>query len=89
MMLTGKTPNYGDRNFLSVNLFTSSHSGQAAEPTSTLQEPRRRTAWAMVRLLNFLGAFVKFRKAAISFVMSVRLFARLHGITRPPLDGFS
>jgi len=36
-----------------------------------------------------LGAFSKFRKATISFVMSVRLSVRPHGTTRLPLDGFS
>jgi hypothetical protein len=36
------------------------------------------------KLLYFLGTFAKFRKATISFVMSVRP----HG-TRLPLDGFS
>jgi len=36
-----------------------------------------------------LGAFEKLRKVTISFVMSVRLFVRRHGITRLPLDGFS
>jgi len=36
-----------------------------------------------------LGAFAKSRKATISFVMSVRLSDRPHGIARLPLDGFS
>ena len=37
----------------------------------------------------FLGAFAKFRKATISFVMSVRLSVRPHETARLPLDGFS
>jgi hypothetical protein len=40
-----------------------------------------------------LGAFVKQRKATISFVMSLRLYVRPsvrpHGITQLPLDQFS
>ena len=40
-------------------------------------------------LIFFLGAFAKFRKAAISFVMSIRSSIRPHGTTRLPLDGFS
>jgi len=36
-------------------------------------------------LERFLGAFAKFRKATISFVMSLGL----HVTTRLPLDGFS
>ena len=35
--------------------------------------------------VEFLGMFANLRKAATSFVMSVRL----HGTARPPLDGFS
>jgi hypothetical protein len=34
---------------------------------------------------DFLGAFAKLRKAAFSFVMSVRP----HGTTRLTMDGFS
>jgi len=37
---------------------------------------------------EFLGAFLKLRKGAISFVKSVRLSARQHGTIRLPLDGF-
>jgi hypothetical protein len=40
-------------------------------------------------LLQFLGAFAKFRKATISVVMSVCLSVPRHGTTRLPLDGFS
>jgi hypothetical protein len=40
----------------------------------------------------FLGAFAKLRKAAISFVMSVRLSVRpyvhYYGTTQLPMDGF-
>jgi hypothetical protein len=36
-----------------------------------------------------LGAFVKLRKATISFDMSVRLSVRQHATTRHPLNGFS
>jgi hypothetical protein len=42
-----------------------------------------------VIVLSFLGAFSKLRKAAICFVLSVRLSLRPHGTTRFPLDGFS
>jgi hypothetical protein len=38
---------------------------------------------------EFLGVFLKLRKWAISFVMSVRLSVRPHGKTRLPVDGFS
>jgi len=37
----------------------------------------------------FLGAFAKFRKYAIGFVMSICSSVRPHGTTRVPLDGFS
>ena len=37
----------------------------------------------------FIGAFAKFRKATISFFMSVRLFILPHATTRLPLDVFS
>jgi uncharacterized membrane protein SpoIIM required for sporulation len=36
-----------------------------------------------------LGAFAKFRKATISFVIFVRLSVCPHGTTLLPLDGFS
>ena len=42
---------------------------------------------AACRLL--FGEFEKLWKAAISSVMSVRLYVRPHGTTRLPLDGFS
>jgi len=42
-----------------------------------------------VRVLVFLRAFTKLRKATISFVISDCLSFRLHGITRLPPDGFS
>jgi len=38
---------------------------------------------------SILGAFVKLRRATISFVMSIRLSVRPHGTTRYQLDGFS
>jgi len=37
----------------------------------------------------FLGAFAKFRKATVSFAMSIRPSVRSHVTTRLPLDGFS
>jgi len=37
----------------------------------------------------FLGAFTKFRKATVSFIMSVRPSVHRHVPTRLPLDGFS
>ena len=43
------------------------------------------TVWLALHLQILLGAFAKFRKAAISFVMSVCP----HGTARHPLDGFS
>ena len=41
------------------------------------------------RAAFFNGAFAKFRKATVSFVMSVCLSVRTHGISRLPLCGFS
>ena len=38
---------------------------------------------------TFTGAFVKLRKATISFVMSVCLSVCPHGTTHIPLDGFA
>jgi len=38
---------------------------------------------------TFLGAFAKWRKATISFVMSVHPSDCPHGTTRLPFDGFS
>jgi hypothetical protein len=38
---------------------------------------------------SFIGAFAKFRKATVSFVMSVSPSIRPHGTTWLPLDGFS
>jgi hypothetical protein len=35
-----------------------------------------------------LGAFAKFQKATISFIVSVSLSVRPHGKTRLPLQGF-
>jgi len=40
-------------------------------------------------LAAFLGAFEKFRKAAVSFVMSVSMFIRKHGTTWLPLRIFT
>jgi hypothetical protein len=44
-------------------------------------------------LLKFLGAFTKLQIVTTGFViyvcLFVRLSVRLHGTTRPPLDGFS
>ena len=55
-----------------------------------------RAAWCFAEgryrwtsLLLLLGAFAKFRKAAVGFVMSVCLSVRTHGTTRLPLYGFS
>ena len=45
--------------------------------------------WAGAHFLPFLGAFAKFRRATISFVMFVRLSVRPHETTRLPLNGFS
>ena len=50
---------------------------------------RARTTDVPSSRLRFLGAFAKLRKGAISFVMSVHLSFRPHGITRLPLNGFS
>ena len=44
------------------------------------------TSWYIIPF--FLRAFAELRKAAISFLMSVRLSNLLHGTTRLPLDGF-
>jgi hypothetical protein len=41
---------------------------------------------AVAVLFSLLGEFAKFRKAAISFVISVHLSVRLHGNTLLPLD---
>jgi len=38
---------------------------------------------------QWLGALAKLRKATTSFVMSVRLYVRPYGTTRPVLDEFS
>jgi hypothetical protein len=39
--------------------------------------------------MAFLGALRKLQKANMNFVMSVRPYARPHGTTQLPLDGFS
>ena len=39
--------------------------------------------------LSSLGAFAKFRKATIGFIVSIRRSVRPHGISRLPLEGFS
>jgi hypothetical protein len=46
------------------------------------------TEWEIAVSL-YLGTFAKLRKAAISFVMSVRPSVRPHGITQLPLEGIS
>ena len=48
-------------------------------------------SWILIVINKFcfLGAFTKFRKATVSFVMSVRLSPRLHESNRLSLDGFS
>jgi len=38
---------------------------------------------------SFLGAFVKFGRVMISFVLSICLSVHPHGTTRIPLEGFS
>jgi hypothetical protein len=42
-----------------------------------------------IRTCAFLGGFANFQKAAISFVMLVRPFVRLHGTIPLPMDGFA
>jgi hypothetical protein len=58
-----------------------------SEPAHTHRESRYECdkTPAAVKEVVFLSAIAKSRKAAVSFVMSVRP----HGTTRLPLDGFS
>jgi hypothetical protein len=59
--------------------------------TASLQETTKylhSQFWQILRATFILGAFAKLRKAAISFLMSVRSSVFLYGITRLPLDGF-
>jgi len=61
-----------------------------ARSHNVLTSPAIITEWyQFIRRQNFLDAFAKMRKATVSFLMSVRLSIRPHGITLLPLDGFS
>jgi len=59
-------------------------------PSSTKSDPTRNNpGMSFVHYLSFLGAFVKLRKATISFVMSVLPSVCPQGTTRLPRDEFS
>ena len=49
----------------------------------------RKTCIGYKIYVPFVSAFAEFGKTTISFVMSVLLSVRTHGITRLPLEGFS
>jgi hypothetical protein len=67
---------------LIVSFFHENHTGTCVACVSTRAYYRR-------TYKSVLGAFVKFRKTTISFLMCGRPSVRPHGKTGLPLDGFS
>jgi hypothetical protein len=75
------------RNFVAPLKFSFDSPSQKQTSASSLARSQKRNYHCSPTLL--LGALAKFRKASISFVMSVCRSVRPYGTTRLPLDGFS